>query len=520
MPMKSPSSIVIASLAALAVLLLAFFFYSPTDNWRWDPSFYYAQIRSPIIDGDFNYREETVPHNGVARYTEKGLQPSPWPIGPSLLWGPFFLAAHWIMLWLKPDFANGSSNLYIGLVSAGSALFGLVGVWVHYIMCRRISPPSLALIATVLALFATPLFFYIFRQPLMAHSTSFLFTTLVILSCILFEQDTIPIPWSGLILGAFTGVYSILRWTGLLIAIIPIGIYCFRIWDAWKTRDIPIIRKISIQLGIFILVAFLCITPQLVTWYQLHGRWLVNPHEGIFTPFTPINLFNVFFSTNRGLIFWSPYILIGMIGLAYLPLKRLRNLMALYILLFLLPLVFRQDWYGGGGFGTRYFLEILPIASLGFVSMIKDAFTRRWVKYVVGALAVFLILLQFSSLVAVENLVHLDWLDYTAYNQGLPIGLKYHLLTPLKFVQHPGLLLGLRPNVGIDRQTVFYNLVSGTQDMKLYAIPMIGLFLLPLGTLGLLLALRTPTTKALLWAAVLVSLHQVGWCVYFISIHP
>ncbi len=519
--MNAPVRISLGSALILFIgtLLLAFFFYGPTDNWRWDPSFYYAQIRSPVIDRDFNYRDETVPANGAGEITAQGLQPSLWPVGPSLLWGPFLLAAHGIMLWLKPAFANGSSSLYIGLVSAGSALFGLLGVWVHYILCRRFSRPGLALTATALALFATPLFYYIFRQPLMAHSTSFLFLALVILASVLFDQGEIPLQWSGLILGAFTGVYSTLRWTGLLIAVIPVGIYCYKIWEAWKDRHYPSLQKIIIQLAIFALVAVLCITPQLVTWYQLHGQWLVNPQPGFFTPpLKTSHLFNVFFSTSRGLIFWSPYILIGMIGLAFLPHKRLRNLLLLYILLYLLPLGFRQDWFGGGGFGARFFLEVLPATSLGFVALFKNAFEKRWGQFAVGALAALMILLQFSSMAAVENLVQLDWLDYKAYNQGQPLGLKYHLATPLKFIQQPGLLLGRRPYVGDDRQTVFYNLVAGTQDLKLYAIPLIGLFILPLGVLGLLLAARMPTQKALFISAVLLLIHQVGWAVYFLGL--
>jgi hypothetical protein len=512
-------TLITASLLILATFLLAFFFYSPTDNWRWDPSFYYAQLRSPVIDRDFNYRDETIPANGAGEYTSRGLQPSLWPVGPSLLWGPFFLAAHGVMLWLRPAFANGSSSLYVGLVSAGSALLGLIGLWVNYLLCRRFSQPGLALIATALALFATPLFYYIFRQPLMAHSTSFLFVALVILASVLLDQGEIPLRWSGLILGAFTGVYGILRWTGLLIAVIPLGIYGYKIWKAWKARDFPVLRKIFLQLVFFASVALLCITPQLITWYQLHGQWLINPQPGFFSP--PLQwtrLANVFISTNRGLLFWSPYILIGIVGLVVLPYKRIRNLLLLYILLYLLPLGFRQDWFGGGGYGPRFFLEILPAASLGFVALFRNAFERWWVKLALGGLGLLLILLQFSSMVAVENLVQLDWLDYQAYNQGQPLGLTYHLQTPLKLIQQPGLLLGRRPYVGDDRQTFFFHLVAGSRDLKRFAIPLIGLFVLPLGVLGLLLAARMPLKKALFISAVLLIIHQVGWTLYYLSL--
>src|SRR3712207_2515440 len=110
-----------------ASVLLTLLFFSPTDNWRWDPSFYYAQLRSPIIDRDLDFRDETIPRDGVSRRTVTGLQPSPWPIGPSLLWAPFFLAAH-VYVAVRPGISteHGFAAPYIAAVAAGSALYGLL----------------------------------------------------------------------------------------------------------------------------------------------------------------------------------------------------------------------------------------------------------------------------------------------------------------------------------------------------------------------------------------------------------
>jgi hypothetical protein len=107
-------------------------FFGPTDNWRWDPSYYYAQLRSPIIDKDLDYRNETDTSEIKTTYTVTGLQHSPWPVGPAILWSPFFFIAHAFETIVSPMSATGFSAVYISLVSLGSALYGLLGVFLIY----------------------------------------------------------------------------------------------------------------------------------------------------------------------------------------------------------------------------------------------------------------------------------------------------------------------------------------------------------------------------------------------------
>lgn len=83
-------------LATACLLLVIAFTYGPTDNWSWDPSFYYAHMRSPIIDGDLNFYNDTQTPGVEIPPTATGLQPSIHPIGPAILWSPFFLVAHLI----------------------------------------------------------------------------------------------------------------------------------------------------------------------------------------------------------------------------------------------------------------------------------------------------------------------------------------------------------------------------------------------------------------------------------------
>ena len=78
---------------ALLFILGMILFFRPTDNWSWDPSFYYAHIRSPIIENDLDFRNETITSGVETPETVTGLQASAWPVGPSILWSPFSVLA-------------------------------------------------------------------------------------------------------------------------------------------------------------------------------------------------------------------------------------------------------------------------------------------------------------------------------------------------------------------------------------------------------------------------------------------
>jgi hypothetical protein len=85
--------------AVLAILgcifLVLWLLYGvPLQNLSWDPSLYYAHVRSPLIDGDLDFRNDGLPPSLVAWHTRTGLALSIWSAGPALVWAPFFLLAH------------------------------------------------------------------------------------------------------------------------------------------------------------------------------------------------------------------------------------------------------------------------------------------------------------------------------------------------------------------------------------------------------------------------------------------
>lgn len=68
-----------------------------------DGTFYYAYLPTIWLDGDLDftnqYRYLIGPgREAIAGFTPRGLPVNAYPVGPALLWSPFFLAAHLAVL--------------------------------------------------------------------------------------------------------------------------------------------------------------------------------------------------------------------------------------------------------------------------------------------------------------------------------------------------------------------------------------------------------------------------------------
>jgi hypothetical protein len=495
-----------------ALLVLSLACYGPTDNWRWDPSFYYAQLRSPIVDGNLDFRPETQPPNAIDIYTVTGLQPSPWPVGPGLFWAPFFVLAHLASLLINPAAADGFGNLYIALVSAGSALYGIIGLIVTYRLCCLYSERGLAVLAVALVLLASPLFFYVFRQPIMAHSVSFLAAASLLLLCVLLERGTLPLEQSGILLGVAVGVNALVRWSSVLMLVLPAGLLIWYGIDALRQHNMRRAQTVLAQMLLASLAGFIVISPQLVMWHQLYDTWLLMPTSG-FRHTLPVNMPHVLFHTNRGLLFWAPFVLLGLGGIFRLPMMRLRILTMLYLGLLLVMLGRWDDWFSGGGYGPRYFIETLPLAALGFVVLLRDVVTTsmRWLALML--VAALLVLHQAALVLSVEQ----TWVGLSNYFAGQPLGVQFQGEALTRLLTSPAWLLTPRPHVGDERQAVLVSLLSGSLD-SIASIPAWGVLVLISGTAGIGLLwgwlARTRGFRSLTDIAILIMGYLAGWFVF------
>jgi hypothetical protein len=494
-------------------------FYSPSNRWPWDPSYYYAQLRSPLIENDLDFRNETITQGYDTEATVTGLQGSPFPVGPSILWSPFFLLAHLIVIAINPAKATGFSAPYLALVSFGSSLYGLAGLFVVYKTCRYYGGMFISTLAVILTFAATPLIYYIFRQPIMAHTTSFLISTLLYLFYTLLTESRIRRNWSGLIFGVLLGLSVLMRWSTILFIIFPFTFYASRIVQSVKARDSVTLRSLAIQICVAFVFFGLTISPQLTLWKRLYANILVIPQGASFfeNSILPINILKVFIDTNRGLLFWCPFLLIGILGSFRIPNKEIRISTVLCVISLIVLIGYHKDWYGGGAFGTRFFIELLPLIAVGFVCLTNRLSIKPRGKAALVFLSSALIIHQSVLIYEVEQGLN-SLMDIVKYNLGEPIGLRWQFRAFIRLIQNPGAWFAPRPEIEQRRQAIIVNLLRGVTDFRAYIIPASAAVLTPLA-LWVGFWVRKYNYKNLLPIILIgVVIYMVGWAVFLLLV--
>src|SRR5205814_4472905 len=129
---------------------------------------------SPLIVGDVDFSKHGLPPSLVAHHSRTGLAPSIWSAGPALVWAPFFLLAHAATLAGRstglPLLPDGYGPFYLLFCALGSAFVGWLGIVWCYLIARRIAGVGPALLASAGVCLASPLFYYMYKNPMMAHA--------------------------------------------------------------------------------------------------------------------------------------------------------------------------------------------------------------------------------------------------------------------------------------------------------------------------------------------------------------
>jgi hypothetical protein len=433
----------------LAFIALWIVYGVPLQNLAYDPSFYYAHIRSPVIDGDLDFANESIPQELVATKTRTGLVPSLWSAGPGLAWSPFFLAAHLLTLSANsvgiPLPADGYSPLYLTLVALGSAFIGWLGVVCCYALARTVAEPMPSLIAALSAWIATPLFFFMFRIPLYAHAP----TVALIAAAMLVWLHVLKNPynlWRWFLLGLLIGLAALMRWQNALFAVlVP---FALPLQDRKASHFWPDnLRRIALA-AIGALIGF---SPQVAVWQRLYGQPFALPQGGDFFHWLSPAIFPILLGSNRGVFVWMPIALIGLLGLAAYTRGNPRAGGALFLVAALETYLnsVAGDWWGGGGFGPRRFDWLIPMLALGLATLLQRHWRQRVLRsalMVVCAASVFLHL-ALAQAYYYRILPNGQPFPIAEYDHGLPLPAGFFSEVVVGTIMHPGFLVQVSSSI-------------------------------------------------------------------------
>jgi hypothetical protein len=301
--------------------------------------------------------------------------------------------------------------------------------------------------------------------------------------------------------------------------IVPAVYFADRLVKALAGRAWPETRRILLQILLMLVVFFVTVSPQLALWYRLHGSFISSPQpaRNFVSGVLPVHFFDILFHTNRGLVYWCPFVLIGMAGIALIPDWRLGLMAASGLLGHILVLGYRPGWFSGGGFGARYFVETLPYVAVGFASLLSRLSNKTTYKVLIALCAIALLAHQFVLLYSVEHASD-GWVDLVGYLRGKPLGIRWQWASFVKLARDPSLWLKPRPYVGTDRRTILTNLRLGVQDWHAYRITGTAALLAPVLVLGALLVRQRVRLKHVHLVAVGTTLYFFGWSIYLYSV--
>lgn len=373
------------------LLLLLFLLTLPFLNpWvRGDGVGYYAFARAPLIQHNLDFTEDYRHANEAFRgprldennqprsefRTPTGHLDNHFTVGPAILWMPFLLVAHGGVLLARalgstvP--ADGFSFPYRITMALATAIYGFLGLLLAFRLAREYVNERWALLATFAIWWASSLPVYMYFNPSWSHAQSAFAVALFLWYWHRTRSSRSLTQWLilALITGLMLNVYYANAMVLVVLAVEALRQYylAFRLKPA-ASGSTPTVPQLLGRHFLFAVVILVCMLPTLITRYLVYG----NAFESGYIPlrdwqwFSPAFL-QVLFSSNHGLLAWTPILLLSIAGLfIFWRWQRrpgtpfLAAFLAFYFLIACYP-----DWAGISSFGNRFFISLTALFILG-----------------------------------------------------------------------------------------------------------------------------------------------------------
>jgi len=369
---------------------------------------YYANLRSPLIDHNLAFATDWKdphdldrlsfstdwkdPHDVdrtlMSRVWENpvrrpGHLPNYFTVGPAILWSPFLVSTHVVVLTLShlgvdviPD---GKSRPYMAVMAMATALYGFAGLCLSFSIARRFVDERWAFWATVGVWFATSLPVYMYLHTSWSHALSAFATSLFLWYWLRTREARTGRQW--LILGLLAGLMIEVYYLNLVFLLGPLWEAASTYLALWRDRADGLNGAGKIlQLHLLgVLGALIALLPTFITRQIVFGSpFAAGPYSLRLWNWTAPAFGKVLFSESHGLLVFTPIVLLAFLGFFYLyRLNRAVGTICLSVVLAFYALVsFYPGWSSVYGFGNRYFVSLTPLFVLGLACAL--AFAERF----------------------------------------------------------------------------------------------------------------------------------------------
>jgi hypothetical protein len=396
----------------------------PEGVIEWDIKSYYAWLPAAFIYKDLSleFRRANIEKFGDLIWpieTPTGKHAIITTMGMAFLYSPFFFTAH-LVAHVTPWEADGYSRPYRFALTFSALFYLWAGMFFLSRSLLTYFSRSITAFTLVAITLGTNLYYYSTYEAPMSHVFTFSLIAAFLWVTIRFYKNP---SLKGIILaGLLSGLITLIRPVNIIILII------FFLWDIRSVTDLKerflfFFRKYS---WVFLMaIAFVLVwVPQFIYWHRVSGQMFYFSYGeagGSFF-FNNPQIFNILFSIKKGWLVYTPIMLFSFAGLVVL--FRNRTGPALAISLFMIVNIYILsswwNWWYGGGFGLRSFVDSYALLAIPFAACLDSAVRqkRRFIRFsVTGLMALLLFYNLFQTRQYVNNAIHWWWMNRAAYRE-------------------------------------------------------------------------------------------------------
>jgi hypothetical protein len=381
-------------------LVVIFLVTLPLANpWvRGDGVGYYAYVRSMMIEGRLDFEKDWLHGNESfvmsrvgadgqlisSTYTETGHIANLWSVGPSLLWAPFLLVTHLVVLSLDrlgahvP--ADGFSSPYLITMACATAFYGFLGLWLSFRLARNYFAERWALLATLGIWWASSLPAYMYFNPSWSHAHSAFAVALFLFYWHRTRGERTSTEWA--VLGLLSGLLVDVYYPNGALLLIPLLEGLQRYWQDWKSPEHGggAIPRLLLRHVVYVSAFLIALLPTLVSRRIIFGSPFRTGYAGAeeWSWRSPA-FWNILFSSDHGMLTWTPILVVALIGLIWF--LQVDRTFAVYlwpaILAFYGVIALHPAWDGLSSFGSRFFISLTPLFVIGTAAALERG-ARYW----------------------------------------------------------------------------------------------------------------------------------------------
>jgi hypothetical protein len=394
------------ALVAAAAYLALYGRLNDLPHFRSDGFSYYVYLPSALIYHDTTleplakewYGGPYPDYTGIKRWPSTGRWLNLHPIGTAILMAPFVVAADRLTVWSNLP-RDGFSSYYQHAAALAAIVYLLLGLAILRRLLLRHFSDGVVLATLICLTFGTNLFHYAVFDGTFSHAYAF-FVICVWLSLVeqWWERPTIA---NSAGLGAVMALNVLVRHTNAIYVLL-LPLYGITRWEDVAPRVRALLDRWRL-LAVATVAGLIVLAPQLALYKWATGSWIVNSYATLNMGFSLASphVLDTLFSTQKGLFFWSPILLLAVAG-AFVATGWARAVVlpaaAIFVVQTALIATWSQ-WQFGASFGHRGYTDGFALVAPLIASAIASTAERRVARPLIAVAASAAVILSVAQMV-------------------------------------------------------------------------------------------------------------------------